>query len=85
MWHYYPNSLLVVLLRNLAILSSETKEEMKKVLNQIQDGTFNKEWLSEYEKSGKDAFDKYMKQLDSHQIEQVGKQMRKMMWPDSTE
>jgi len=26
-----------------------------------------------------------MKQLDSHQIEQVGKQMRKMMWPDSTE
>ena len=32
----------------------------------------------------KDA-NKYMKQLDSHQIEQVGKQMRKMMWPDSTE
>jgi len=26
-----------------------------------------------------------MKQLDTHQIEQVGKQMRKMMWPDSTE
>jgi len=26
-----------------------------------------------------------MKQLDSHQIEKVGKQMRKMMWPDSTE
>jgi len=26
-----------------------------------------------------------MKEIDSHQIEQVGKQMRKMMWPDSTE
>jgi len=26
-----------------------------------------------------------MKELDNHQIEVVGKQMRKMMWPDSTE
>jgi ketol-acid reductoisomerase len=26
-----------------------------------------------------------MKALESHQIEQVGKKMRKMMWPDSTE
>jgi ketol-acid reductoisomerase len=51
----------------------------------IQDGTFNKEWISEYQKSGKDAFEKYMKQYDEHQIEKVGKQMRKMMWPDSTE
>jgi len=51
----------------------------------IQDGTFNNEWITEYEKNGKDAFDKYMKKLDTHQIEQVGKQMRKMMWPDSTE
>ena len=73
------------LTRGPMIMNKQNKEEMKKVLQQIQDGTFNKEWLSEYEKSGKNAFDKYMKQLDSHQIEQVGKQMRKMMWPDSTE
>jgi len=26
-----------------------------------------------------------MKQIDSHQIEQVGKKMRQMMWPDSKE
>ena len=31
------------------------------------------------------AFDRYMKELESHQIEQVGKKMRQMMWPDSTE
>jgi len=73
------------LTRGPMVMNKQTKTEMKKVLDGIQDGTFNKEWLSEYEKSGKDAFDKYMKQLDSHQIEQVGKQMRKMMWPDSTE
>jgi len=73
------------LTRGPMVMNNQTKEEMKKVLQQIQDGTFNREWLSEYEKSGKDAFDKYMKQLDAHQIEQVGKKMRKMMWPDSTE
>jgi len=33
----------------------------------IQDGTFNKEWISEYQKNGKDSFDKYMKQYDEHQ------------------
>jgi len=26
-----------------------------------------------------------MKKNDEHQIEKVGKEMRKMMWPDSTE
>jgi len=67
------------------VMNAQTKDEMKKVLKMIQDGTFNNEWITEYQKNGKDAFDKYMKKLDSHQIEQVGKQMRKMMWPDSTE
>jgi ketol-acid reductoisomerase len=51
----------------------------------IQDGTFNKEWISEYQTKGSEAFDQYMKKNDEHQIEKVGKEMRKMMWPDSTE
>ena len=67
------------------VINKETKERMKKILAQIQDGTFNEEWISDYQKNGKNAFDRYMKELDAHQIEQVGKKMRKMMWPDSTE
>jgi len=67
------------------VMNQSNKEEMKKVLKQITDGTFNEEWISDYEKNGQNAFDRYMKQLESHQIEQVGKSMRKMMWPDSTE
>lgn len=63
----------------------QKQEEMKKVLKQITDGTFNEEWISDYEKNGKNAFDRYMKELESHQIEKVGKEMRKMMWPESTE
>jgi len=73
------------LTRGPVVMNSETKERMKKVLEEIQNGTFNEEWISEYQKNGKNAFDRYMKETDAHQIEQVGKQMRKMMWPDSTE
>jgi len=73
------------LVKGPVVMNQANKEEMKKVLKQITDGTFNEEWISDYEKNGKNAFDRYMKELDSHQIEQVGKSMRKMMWPDSTE
>lgn len=73
------------LTRGPVVMNKENKEQMKKVLGQIKDGTFNEEWLSDYKKNGKNAFDRYMKALDSHQIEQVGKKMRQMMWPDSTE
>jgi len=73
------------LTRGPMVMTSDTKDRMKKVLEMIQDGTFNKEWIDNYQNEGKAAFDKYMKELDNHQIETVGKQMRKMMWPDSTE
>jgi len=71
--------------RGPVVMNAETKQRMKKILDEIQNGAFNEEWISEYQKNGKNAFDRYMKEIDSHQIEQVGKQMRKMMWPDSTE
>jgi len=73
------------LTRGPIVMDKDNKEKMKKVLTMIQDGTFNEEWVSDYEKNGKQSFEKYMKELESHQIEQVGKKMRQMMWPDSTE
>jgi len=73
------------LTRGPMVMDKEVKEKMKKVLNMIQDGTFNQEWISDYQKNGKNAFDRYMKQIETHQIEQVGKKMRQMMWPDSKE
>jgi len=73
------------LTRGPVVMNAETKERMKKILVEIQNGAFNEEWISEYKKNGKNAFDRYMKELDAHQIEKVGKNMRKMMWPDSTE
>jgi len=73
------------LTRGPVVMNKENKELMKKILEQIKDGAFNEEWISEYDKNGKNAFDRYMKELEDHQIEKVGKNMRKMMWPNSTE
>lgn len=73
------------LTRGPMVMDKDVKEKMKKALTMIQDGTFNQEWTSDYKKNGKNAFDRHMKVIESHQIEQVGKKMRKMMWPDSTE
>ena len=67
------------------VMNNETKSRMKEVLEMIKDGTFNEEWINDYKKNGKNAFDRYMKELESHQIEQVGKKMRQMMWPGSSE
>jgi ketol-acid reductoisomerase len=69
------------LTRGKVALDHTVKENMKKVLTQIQDGTFANEWVGAYEKEGAAAFDKYMEKLDEHQVEVVGRKLRKMMWP----
>jgi ketol-acid reductoisomerase len=56
---------------------------MKQILSEIQSGQFAKEWISIYKKQGKDAFVNFLQQIEKHQIEKVGKEMRDMMWPDS--
>ncbi len=73
------------LTRGPMVMDKDVKEKMRKALKMIQDGTFNQEWTSDYKKNGKNAFDRHMKVIESHQIEQVGKKMRNMMWPGSTE
>ncbi len=73
------------LTRGPMVMDADSKARMKKVLQMIQDGTFNSEWTGSYQRDGREAFNRYMKEIDAHQIEQVGRQMRKMMWPDSTE
>jgi ketol-acid reductoisomerase len=69
------------LTRGKRAIDQHAKNEMKKVLKEIQDGTFAKEWVTSYEKEGEKAFGKYMSELDAHQIEKVGKKLRAIMWP----
>ena len=73
------------LTRGPMVMDAQTKANMKRVLDMIQDGTFNEEWVSDYKKNGRNSFERHMRQIDDHPIEEVGRRMRKMMWPDSTE
>ena len=58
---------------------------MKQVLQDIQSGEFAEEWVSIYKKEGKNSFARYMKEIENHQVEKVGKEMRRMMWPREPE
>jgi ketol-acid reductoisomerase len=64
-----------------SIMTGETKERMRRALDRIQSGDFAREWVSAYENEGTRAFEKYLQELDSHPIEEVGKKLRAMMWP----
>src|ERR671923_21549 len=73
------------LTRGPYVLDQETKKKMKEVLKQIQSGQFAEEWISKYKKEGKNSFVRHMKEIENHQIEKVGKEMRTMMWPEAPE
>ncbi|MGD1835508.1 MAG: ketol-acid reductoisomerase [Nitrososphaeraceae archaeon] len=70
------------LTRGPKVIDDSTKEKMKQVLEEIQSGLFAKEWVDKYQKEGKESFNLYMKEIENHQLEKVGKDMRKMMWPN---
>ena len=58
----------------------ETKERMRAVLSDIQDGTFAGRWIAE-NKNGRTYFNSKRAQLAKHPMEVVGKQLRdNMLW-----
>ncbi len=60
------------------IVTPETKAEMKRVLTDIQDGTFTRNWLLE-NKVGQVGFKATRARNADHQIEHVGARLRAMM------
>jgi ketol-acid reductoisomerase len=72
------------LTRGPRIIDNYVKEKMREVLKDIQSGNFAEEWHNVYQKDGKNAFNKYMRSIESHTIEKIGKEMRDMMWPPSS-
>lgn len=64
------------------IITEETKKEMKKVLSEIQDGTFATKWIAE-NKNGRAHFNATRRIKAEHELETVGKELRKMYsWND---
>jgi ketol-acid reductoisomerase len=64
--------------RGKRVISPEVKNEMKKVLAEIQDGTFAREWILE-NKAGTPGFQAMRRKTHQHQIEEVGNKLRNMM------
>lgn len=64
------------------IITKDTRGEMKKVLSEIQDGTFARNWILENH-ANRPSFNAIRKNEKEHQVEKVGKELRKMMsWTD---
>lgn len=59
------------------IVTEETKKEMKKVLTEIQNGTFARNWILE-NRVGRPHFNAERRMHAEHQLEAVGKELRKM-------
>ncbi len=65
------------------IITDETRKEMKKVLGEIQDGTFARNWILENQ-AGRPHFRATKRIQQNARVEQVGKELRKMMkWIDA--
>jgi ketol-acid reductoisomerase len=71
--------------RGPRIVTEETKQEMKRILKEIQSGQFAREWLLE-NKVGAPGFKATRRRERSHQIEEVGRRLRKLMhWINAKE
>ena len=62
------------------LITDATKAEMRKVLSEIQDGTFARKWLKE-NADGRPLFTRQREAAKEHQLEKVGAELRaKMNW-----
>ncbi|HVP68176.1 MAG TPA: ketol-acid reductoisomerase [Anaeromyxobacteraceae bacterium] len=64
--------------RGPRVVTDQTKEEMRRILREIQNGQFAKEFILENQ-VGRPVFDKLRERERTHPIEEVGKRLRDMM------
>jgi ketol-acid reductoisomerase len=70
------------LTRGPRIITPEVKDEMRRILSEIQDGRFAQEWVTE-DDNGRPNFTKLRAEGEQHPIEQVGSRLRGLMsWID---
>jgi ketol-acid reductoisomerase len=71
------------LTRGKRVISDATREAMKTILGEIQDGTFAREWIAE-NRAGQENFKRMREEQSAHQVEVVGKELRSQMdWIDT--
>ena len=64
--------------RGPAVIDERVKENMKRVLEAVQDGSFAREWITENDE-GRPRFNRLRQENAEHPIESVGKELRGMM------
>jgi ketol-acid reductoisomerase len=68
------------LTRGPRVVNAATKKEMKKILTEVQDGTFARQWIRE-NKTGRKKYNALLKKDLAHPIEKVGVKLRaRMPW-----
>jgi ketol-acid reductoisomerase len=60
------------------IITDETRQTMRRMLDEIRDGSYARKWIAENE-AGRPWFDATRASEQQHQIEQVGARLRAMM------
>ncbi len=67
------------------IVNDETRKEMKKILAEIQNGEFARNWILENQ-AGAPSFKAHRRRGADSQVEEVGRRLRRLMtWIDSKE
>ena len=64
--------------RGPVVIDESVKENMQKILADIQDGSFAREWIAENDE-GRPRFNRLREENAGHPIESVGKELRSMM------
>jgi ketol-acid reductoisomerase len=64
--------------RGPRIITEETRAEMRRILEEIRDGSFAEEWIAE-NRAGRPRFNELRARGQEHQIEKVGADLRAMM------
>jgi ketol-acid reductoisomerase len=64
--------------RGPRIVNEDTKERMREILKEIQDGKFAREWVAEYE-AGLPNYKALLKRGEDHSIEETGQRLRDLM------
>ncbi len=64
------------------VIDEHARDEMRRILAEIRDGSFAREWIGE-DDAGRPNFAKYREALAQHPVEEVGAKLRAMMsWVD---
>ena len=60
------------------LINDSVKQEMKKIIGEIQTGQFATEWILENQ-AGRPTYNALLRQGEEHPIEEVGEKLRGMM------